>query len=181
MTGVQMFRVKAGLVMIAVAAAAMLALAGAPGRIAASDAAGARGAAAGVDQSAPPIGAALLADIPVVLGQGYDVMQVSVEEGYASGSLIAISAMRYPSADGKPQWVFFFNGSTYLGTDTAIPSNQLGITGGGVDGNGNSYVNVRYANYAASDPLCCPSGPPVTITYTWDGTNLTPDGTPPGH
>jgi hypothetical protein len=31
----------------------------------------------------------------------------------------------------------------------------------------------------ATPARCCPSQPPVTITSTWDGSRLLPDGTPP--
>jgi hypothetical protein len=42
-------------------------------------------------------------------------------------------------------------------------------------------VTVTNTSYAPSDPLCCPSLLPETVTYTWTGTALVPDGTPPGH
>jgi hypothetical protein len=42
-------------------------------------------------------------------------------------------------------------------------------------------VTVTNTSCAPSDPLCCPSLPPATVTYTWTGTALVPDGTPPGH
>lgn len=123
----------------------------------------------------------LIADIGVVLGKGYDVTGIAITSGPMGGDFLAISGTAIESADGYNQWVFFFDGTSFVGTDTAAPSTSLALAGSGLDNAGNGVVRVSYANYAADDPLCCPSLAPVVITYTWDGTNLTPSGTPPGH
>jgi LppP/LprE lipoprotein len=118
------------------------------------------------------------ADADYVVSQSYDPFQTLITPTTpGSPPLVAIAATQVPSADGYTQWVFFFLGSTFLGTDTADPSPQLELAGSP----GPSQVNVQYTNYAPGDPLCCPSLPPVTITYTWDGVSLVPNGTPPGH
>jgi hypothetical protein len=44
---------------------------------------------------------------------------------------------------------------------------QLGLAGSPAPGQ----INVQYFGYGA----------PMTVTYTWDGSKLTPNGTPPGH
>ena len=121
--------------------------------------------------------AQIAADSQKVVALGYDVFGVVTTVGPDGSNFIALSATKIGTADGYTQWVFFFDGTTYLGTDTAVPSPQLSLTGSPAPGQ----VNVQYINYAPSDPLCCPSLPPVTITYTWNGTNVTPNGTPPGH
>lgn len=73
--------------------------------------------------------------------------------------------------------MFFFLNTRYLGTDTSSPSAGIGDFRAA----GTGSIAVTYPNYAKSDPLCCPSGQPVTITYHWNGTSLVPSGTPPGH
>ena len=92
------------------------------------------------------------------------------------GSVWAWKATCAGSAEHYCQNVFFFHGATMLGTDTSKPSRDiLRIT----PLNGASFA-VKYANYAAGDADCCPSGKPVTITYTWNGTSMSASGTPPG-
>lgn len=39
--------------------------------------------------------------------------------------------------------------------------------------------SVRAVNYAPHDPLCCPSLPPVTDSFTWTGSGFTEHGVPP--
>jgi hypothetical protein len=38
---------------------------------------------------------------------------------------------------------------------------------------------ITYANFKASDPLCCPSLPPRKVTYGWSGHLLISNGVPP--
>lgn len=119
----------------------------------------------------------IVTDAALVQGMSYEVTGVVSTVATDGNTLIAISGVKAPTADGYTQWVFFFLGTTYLGTDTAVPSPQLQLTGSP----GPGQVDVRYTAYAPSDPLCCPTLPPVTITYTWNGSMLIPNGTPPGH
>lgn len=119
----------------------------------------------------------ILAGLQQVQAMSYDVTGIVSTIAQDGSTLIAISGMQVPAADGYTQWVFFFRGTMYLGTDTAVPSPQLQLTGSP----GPGQVNVQYTAYAPNDPLCCPSLPPVTITYTWNGSALVPNGTPPGH
>ena len=121
--------------------------------------------------------AQIAADSQQVVGMGYDVFGVVTTSGPDGSTLVALAATKIGTADGYTQWVFFFNGTTYLGTDTAVPSPQLSLAGSPAPGQ----VEVKYVAYGPDDPLCCPTLPPVTITYTWDGTKLTSSGTPPGH
>jgi hypothetical protein len=118
----------------------------------------------------------IAADSRQVVAMGYDLIGVVTTAGPDGGTFVGIAGTKIGTADGYTQWVFFFNGTTYLGTDTAVPSPQLQLVGSP----GAGQIAVQYTNYAPDDPLCCPSLPPVTITYTWDGTRVTPSGTPPG-
>jgi hypothetical protein len=99
-----------------------------------------------------------------------------VPDGFGS-TLYAWPAVCTGSADGYCQKVFFFIDSRYLGTDTARASNAIT----NVQASGTGSIAVTYPSYAPQDPLCCPSGKPVTITYHWTGSKLVPSGTPPGH
>ncbi len=93
----------------------------------------------------------------------------------SGGTLYAWIATCAGSADGHCQRVFFFDGTRYLGTDTRYDSSEILHAAGA----GNAAIKVTYANYLPGDPLCCPSGKPVTITYRWNGQHLVPSGTPP--
>jgi hypothetical protein len=119
----------------------------------------------------------LTVDLEKVVALGYDTDAVVTTPGPNGTTFIGIAGTPIGSADGGNQWVFFFSGATYLGTDTAVPSKHLSLAGSP----GPGQINVSYQNFAPTDPLCCPSLPPVTITYTWNGTSVTPNGTPPGH
>jgi LppP/LprE lipoprotein len=90
------------------------------------------------------------------------------------GAITAQVAMPDPSADGYGNLVFFFHGHRFLGWDSnheALSIERLVVTGAG--------FRVRYANYAASDPLCCPSQGSVSVRYTWHRGQLRSHGTPP--
>jgi hypothetical protein len=101
---------------------------------------------------------------------------VTTSDGFG-GSLAAMKGICVGSATGRCQQVFFFHNGEYLGADTLSPS--LGILD--VQDAGVAKIAVTYVNYAPSDPACCPSLSPVTITYTWDGSQLRASGVPPGH
>jgi len=74
------------------------------------------------------------------------------------------------SQDGYNQLVFFFLNGKYLGTDTAKPSAE--VTSAKVAGNG---IAVTYPVYNKNDSFANPTGTPVTITYTWNGSKLVPN------
>jgi len=101
---------------------------------------------------------------------------VTTDDG-SGGNLVGLKGMCAGSATGRCQQVFFFHNGEYLGTDTLSPS--PGIPD--VQYAGVAKIAVTYVNYAPSDPGCCPSLAPVTITYSWDGTQLKASGVPPGH
>jgi serine/threonine-protein kinase len=117
------------------------------------------------------------ADRAKVSGLGFSPGQEAATPYDQGESLIAIKGTCAGRTDGHCQQVFFFIGERYLGTDTLRPSTSIGE----IAPAGPGRIRVTYANYGPSDPLCCPGLPPVTITYTWNGQRLSPDGTPPGH
>ncbi len=81
------------------------------------------------------------------------------------------------SGDGYCQKVFFFHDTTWLGTDTSKPSPAVMAIAG--QASPTPGISVKYANYKASDPMCCPKGKPISIFYSWNGSKLTPNGTAP--
>jgi hypothetical protein len=117
-------------------------------------------------------------DLTIIRSHGYSPQGsgASTSDG-SGGTLYAWPAICTGSADGYCQKVFFFIDTRYLGTDTAHASNAITK----VQATGPQDIAVTYPSYAAQDPLCCPSGKPVTITYHWTGNKLVPSGTPPGH
>ena len=119
-----------------------------------------------------------LADEAVIRGHGYVPGQWAWSGDHAGGRIWGWIATCAHSADGYCQNVFFFHNTTFLGTDTTNPSRQILVIIG--EGNLTPGLSVQYANYKASDAMCCPSGKPVTIMYTWNGSRIVASGTPPG-
>jgi hypothetical protein len=116
----------------------------------------------------------MLADINVgqqrVAATNFDVTGVATAASDAGQPLIAISGSQTTFGGTNRQFVFFFVGDTFLGTDTSIPSvAPLRL----ISSPGDDQIGVSY-----DDPS---GGAPQTITYTLADGSLTPDGTPPGH
>lgn len=88
----------------------------------------------------------------------------------AGDTLAAWITTATQSQDGHNQLVFFFLNGKYLGTDTAKPS--LEITNAKAVGNS---IAVTYPVYKKNDSFANPTGTPVTITYTWNGSTLVPN------
>ena len=120
-------------------------------------------------------------DVSTILAHGYNAKSQIPEFAFtpdgSGGTLYAWAAICANSGDGYCAKVFFFHGQSLLGTDTS--GNSLAINS--VESAGPKVIDVTYANYKASDPNCCPSGVPVTISYTWNGSSMSASGTPPGH
>ncbi len=98
---------------------------------------------------------------------------VTVGDG-AGGYLTAVSALRHPSADGHGDLVFFWHNQTFLGWDTNKETWNVSIRGGGTNA-----IEATYPDYAPGEPACCPTLPPVTITYSWNGVGLAQNRTLP--
>ncbi|MGA3146792.1 MAG: LppP/LprE family lipoprotein [Acidimicrobiales bacterium] len=98
---------------------------------------------------------------------------VTVSDG-AGGYLTAVPALRNPSTDGHGALVFFWHNQTFLGWDTNKETWNVSVRGGGANA-----IEATYADYAPGEPACCPSLPPVTITYRWNGVGLAQNRTLP--
>ena len=98
---------------------------------------------------------------------------MTVSDG-AGGYLTAVPALRNPSADGHGALVFFWHNQTFLGWDTNKETWNVSVRGGGANA-----IEATYADYAPGEPACCPSLPPVTITYRWNGVGLAQNRTLP--
>jgi hypothetical protein len=91
------------------------------------------------------------------------------------GTLTAIKGVRHPTADGKGQLVFFWDNTRFVGWDSSAENNLiLSIKPAGAE----TFI-VRYASYAASDPLCCPSQRAQSVAYRWNGNHMVANATPP--
>jgi len=126
--------------------------------------------------SLPPPAAVRVGDEAIIRGRGYVAGAWQWTSDGAGGRILAWRATCADSPDHYCQEVFFFHNATLIGTDTAKPSRlilKIQATGGPA-------IAVTYANYKPSDANCCPSGKPVSITYTWNGVSMTPSGVPPG-
>ena len=88
---------------------------------------------------------------------------VTVSDG-SGGYLTAVSALRNPSADGHGALIFFWHNQTFLGWDTNEETWNVMVRANSADA-----IEATYADYAPGNPACCPSLPPVTITYSWSG------------
>ena len=93
---------------------------------------------------------------------------VSTSDG-SGGQLTAIAAVRESSSDDSGELVFFWHGETLLGWDSLYESNRLILK---VAGPGKFAVT-----YASDDAKH--GHEPVVITYTWNGSRLVPDASPP--
>lgn len=87
------------------------------------------------------------------------------------GTLTAVIGQRTPTADGKGQLVFFWQGNRFIGWDAETEAMSITKVAGG-----NGYFTVTYVHYAAKDPFCCASLPPVNVTYVWQDDGFVPSG-----
>jgi hypothetical protein len=117
----------------------------------------------------PPSSDNAAADAATVRQKGYDPSGAVVRTSDGFGhALYAFHGTCHGSADGYCQIMLFFDGSRYAGTDTANASTS--ILSYRAAGTGS--FAVTYPTYKRSDPLCCPSGRPVTVVYHFDGRRL---------
>jgi hypothetical protein len=107
---------------------------------------------------------------------GYPSAPVTTSDG-TGGTFTAVTAARTPAADMHGFLVFFWHNQKFIGWD----SNQETMSTRKVVSAGTGAFAVTYSDYASEDPACCPSRPPVTITYHWNGTRFQPSQpVPPG-
>ncbi len=103
---------------------------------------------------------------------------LTIQDGRGTGTLTAALGTRAPAADGEGQVVFFWHGNRFnsqsAGYETA-QVDRLASPGAG------TFV-VTYSRFKKSDPACCPTLPPLKVTYGWSGHLLISNGVPPkGH
>lgn len=111
---------------------------------------------------------------------GLDGKIVTVPDGHG-GALTAVPAVRRPTADGLGQYILFWHGKTFLGSDRLAKLPYLGeeslqatIAHAGVDA-----ITVRFQRYRPGDPMVAPSLPPQEVTYRWNGSRLVASQTVP--
>lgn len=110
-------------------------------------------------------------EVALIKSKGYSVNGTTPNATVKTSSGATLSAwIGVSGRDGHNQFVFFFLNGTYLGTDTAQPSVE--ITSAKAAGSG---IAVTYPVYMQNDSFAHPTGTPVTITYTWNGSKLVPD------
>ena len=90
------------------------------------------------------------------------------------GYFTAVSALRNPSADGHGALIFFWHDQTFLGWDTNEETWNVMVRSNGADA-----IEATYADYAPGNPACCPTLPPVSITYSWSGNRFSQSRTIP--
>ena len=98
------------------------------------------------------------------------VAPVTISDG-AGGGLTAVIAERTPHADSAGTLVFFWHNQQFLGWD----ADQEALRTLHVTSSGSGSFAVTYQQFGATDPLCCPSLPTVTVHYRWNGTGFRPD------
>ncbi|MFD1676781.1 LppP/LprE family lipoprotein [Alicyclobacillus fodiniaquatilis] len=110
-------------------------------------------------------------EIALIKNKGYSVSGTTPNATVKTSSGATLSAwIGITGGDGYNQFVFFFLNGKYLGTDTAKPS--VAITSAKAAGDS---IAVTYPVYKNNDSFANPTGAPVTITYTWNGSKLVPN------
>lgn len=100
---------------------------------------------------------------------------VTIRDGRGTGTLTAVVGTRYPTADGLGQVVFFWHNRTFVSQSASYETPAVRKLTSPAPG---TFV-IRYARYKSSDPACCPTLKPLTITYGWSGKLLISNGAPP--
>jgi hypothetical protein len=100
---------------------------------------------------------------------------LTIRDGRGTGTLTAIVGGRYPTADGLGQIVFFWHNRTFIGPSSKYETVAVVKLRSPAPGT----LVIWYAQYRPSDPTCCPSLPPLKVTYGWSGHILISNGVPP--
>ncbi|MFD1676800.1 LppP/LprE family lipoprotein [Alicyclobacillus fodiniaquatilis] len=110
-------------------------------------------------------------EIALIKGKGYSVNGTTPNAMVKTSSGATLSAwMGVSGTDGYNQFIFFFLNGKYLGTDTAKPSVEITSVKAAENG-----IAVTYPVYKKNDSFANPTGAPVTITYTWNGSKVVPN------
>lgn len=125
-----------------------------------------------VDPKSPVVTAALAKLGPGVGGENYTPESATDAPVGSCPSLLWVLAATPHGTASSPWHVLLFNHAGFLGTATKKATSYTQVTG-----STDRTVQIQYRWLAGSDPSCCPSGGPVTITLTLgaDGHTVTPD------
>ncbi len=98
---------------------------------------------------------------------------VTVPDGFG-GTLTAVPAVRFPTADGYGQLVLFWHGRTLIGSDRLAGLSNLGEESSQLKivASGRGFITVRFWRYKPTDPMYAPSLRPLDVTYRWTGKGL---------
>ncbi|MFD3506559.1 LppP/LprE family lipoprotein [Nocardia sp. NPDC058666] len=107
------------------------------------------------------------------LGGGWVAGQASANEPGMCGELLWVRAIGGNSA-GAPIHVLFFHDGKYLGTGTSEPYAFTTVVGSNL-----TSATVQYRWLAGDEPFAAPQGGPVSITYSWNGSNVVMGGSLP--
>jgi LppP/LprE lipoprotein len=101
---------------------------------------------------------------------------LTIKDGRGTGTLTAVVGGRYPTADGLGQIVFFWHNATFTGLSSTYET--VAVVGKPRSPAPGTFI-IKYARYKRTDPACCPSLKPRTVTYGWSGHILISNGVPP--
>ncbi|MBV9280528.1 MAG: LppP/LprE family lipoprotein, partial [Chloroflexi bacterium] len=100
---------------------------------------------------------------------------LTIRDGRGTGTLTAVVGTRYPTADGLGQVVFFWHNTIFISQSADYETPAVRSLRSPAPG---TFV-IRYVRYRPSDPACCPTLKPLTVTYGWSGHLLISNGAPP--
>jgi hypothetical protein len=100
---------------------------------------------------------------------------LTIRDGRGTGTLTAVVGTRYPTADGLGQVVFFWHNAVFIGQSANYETPAVRSLRSPAPG---TFV-ISYVRYRPSDPACCPTLKPLTVTYGWSGHILISNGVPP--
>ncbi|MFF2551177.1 LppP/LprE family lipoprotein [Nocardia sp. NPDC058058] len=125
-----------------------------------------------VDLNSPVVTAALGTLGPNVGGDGFYADSGTPAVLGSCPALLWVLAGTPRGTASSPWHVLFFNHSRYLGTATKHWTAYTTVVG-----SSDRSVQVQYRWLSDTDPSCCPSGGPVTVTLTLgaDDHTVTPD------
>jgi LppP/LprE lipoprotein len=99
----------------------------------------------------------------------------TIKDGRGTGTLTAVVGVRYPTADGFGQIVFFWHDRVFDSQSSRYETTAVDTINSLAPG---TFV-IRYARYRKSDPMCCPTLKPLKVSYGWSGHILISNGVPP--
>ena len=103
----------------------------------------------------------------VLAGRGYSVL--GERDWRPDQPLKVLLGISDDPDAARAELAFLFVGDQFIGTDTKDPSGQIEVVAQGGDS-----VTLSYALYRPADSVDDPTGGTAEVTYTWDGSRLTP-------